>query len=436
MPARRRRFTVRLGATIAATAIAGYTAAAASGSIAAKLDFETGSFSQWSEVQSACTGGGYDASNVGNSCASVVSFQKREGSYAARFAIGPWSNGASTAPRAEAYVGRAETGAFDGQEWYYAWSTLFPSSENTGWWAKGGDWNYFTQMHGTGPVGAVFALGIDATAATPMIYFEHLTKDPADLTNDLKVAKTILGPLRFDRWYDFVMRVRWSPSVNNGLVEVWVDGNKWLTQLGVTLPPGGAYLKQGYYGGAHGATNVVYHDAMRRASALADVLGDAAPAPTPPQPAPAPTPPTPPAQPTPPVVLPPLPPPPVVVLEPPKTAKPRPKPRPRRRAGVLAETRVTSSVPRTILLWDGRKYTTARQLRKSLGARGVKWSPFLRRHPGVAKTFRLVPVRWSGLAYYSQASLARRLAASGKTYRGFASRYPARAALLDRNDRR
>lgn len=407
----RRRKSVRSAILSIAVVVAASAAGSASAAVVQRLDFETANFNQWTEVQSACTGGGYDKAGVGNSCASIVTSPKREGSYAGRFKIAPWTDGTSSHPRAEAYVDKTATGAVDGQQWYYAWSTMFPSSENTGWWSKGGNWNYFTQMHGTGPVGAIFALGVDATGTTPSIYFEHMTKNPSDLSVDLKLEKTVLGPIRFDQWYDFVMRVRFSSSADNGLVEIWVDGTKWLTQTGITLTPGGAYLKQGYYGGAHGGTNVVYHDGMRRASALSDVLADA-PAPVTPQPAP--------VEPQPPVAQP----------------KPKPKPAPKpklTRPRTAASSAGTQSATR--LRWDGRTYTSARGLRSALGARGVGWDSFVRSHPAVASKFELVPVRWSGLAFYSRASLARRLALEGSSYRRFALRHPAAAARLQRNDR-
>jgi hypothetical protein len=416
-----RRRIIRFAVLATAVVVAATAAGSASGGIVQRLDFETANFNQWTEVQSACTAGGYDVAGVGNSCASIVTSPRREGTYAARFKISGWTDGTSTSPRAEAYIDRTATAAVEGQDWYYAWSTMFPSAENTGWWAKGGDWNYFTQMHGTGSVGAIFALGVDATGTTPSIYYEHLTKDPNNLSIDLKIEKTVLGPIRYDHWYDFVMHVRWSAS-GTGVVEFWVDGTKWLTQSGVTLPPGGAYLKQGYYGGAHGGTNVVYHDAMRRASSLSDVLAAVGAVPVP-VPAPLPVEPTPVPAPAP------------APAPVPATPKPKPvqKPKPKARQ---AQSASSGSAVRasTSLRWDGRTFTSARVLRSALGARGVAWEPFLRSHPGVAAKFGLAPVRWRGLVYYSRAALARRLGSEGVSYRRFASRHASAAARLQRND--
>lgn len=240
------------------------------GPVAWRGDYETGDLSQW-QAQSACTGNDLTVADVGNSCITVVDAPRREGAHAARFRIEPHTENASSSARAEVYLTRAQTGAFEGREWVYAWSTLFPMAGNDGWWSGGGDWNFFSQFHyADSACGAAIGLGVDATSGRPRLYLELIRHAKPQCSSDVELEKFDLGELELEHWYDFALRVRWSSDPRRGAVELWLDGEP---VVGRTAWPTlhddsrGVYWKQGFYRGASEATNTVIHDGSRRAAA-------------------------------------------------------------------------------------------------------------------------------------------------------------------------
>jgi len=249
-----------------------------SGTVLFRGDYETGNFAQWAEPQSACTGGGYSVSNVGNSCDSILSAPVHQGSRAAQFQISPHTSAAATAERAEVYASVAQTGGYEGQEWYYAWSTLFPAAGNPlGFWPSAANWNVFTDWHNPGGCNSNIQLGINATGALPYLYFEDDNFASGNCSSPSSMLYTNLGNLQYDRWYDFVVHVKWSRSASVGFVELWLDGVKVvpLTYRQTMADVAGAsvYWKQGFYRSAFGGLNTAYHDGARRGDTLAAVTG-------------------------------------------------------------------------------------------------------------------------------------------------------------------
>jgi hypothetical protein len=249
-----------------------------SGTVLFRGDYETGNFAQWAEPQSACTGGGYSVSNVGNSCDSILSAPVHQGSRAAQFQISPHTSAAATAERAEVYASVAQTGGYEGQEWYYAWSTLFPAAGNPlGFWPSAANWNVFTDWHNPGGCNSNIQLGINATGALPYLYFEDDNYASGNCSSPSSMLYTNLGNLQYDRWYDFVVHVKWSRSASVGFVELWLNGVKVvpLTYRQTMADVAGAsvYWKQGFYRSAFGGLNTAYHDNARRGDTLAAVLG-------------------------------------------------------------------------------------------------------------------------------------------------------------------
>lgn len=253
--------------------------AQAPGSIRWRGDYETGDFLQWEAVQASCRGGAYSRSDVGDSCASVVASPARQGRFAGKFVVRPLAGLRSTrlgGERAEVYVGEALSGGYEGQEWYYAWSTMFPAQGNVdGFSTETADFNVFTDWHNAdGSCGGNVVLGIDAASTRdPRVYFLLARRDLADCTVVLGRRKYHV-PLRYDHWYDFVIHVKWSSDPSRGFVEAWVDGQPWGTRLtGATmLNARGAYWKQGFYRAMwQGGTNTVVHDGARRGTTFESV---------------------------------------------------------------------------------------------------------------------------------------------------------------------
>lgn len=81
-------------------------------------------------------------------------------------------------------------------------------------------------------------------------------------------------PLRFDRWYDFVLRVKWSANPRVGFYELWIDG-KPVVPFGhsATLyTDNSAYAKEGIYRATSPTiVSTLYEDAFEVGSSYAQV---------------------------------------------------------------------------------------------------------------------------------------------------------------------
>jgi Polysaccharide lyase len=108
----------------------------ASASVVWKGDFETGNLSQWDREQS-----------VSSSRLQVVSAPAREGRYALKAIVrqGDDPINASGNRNEVLYLGREASGS----EYFYKWSTLFPSS-----FPRSSTWQVFTQWHHDGDGGS------------------------------------------------------------------------------------------------------------------------------------------------------------------------------------------------------------------------------------------------------------------------------------------
>ena len=224
-------------------------------------DFETGDASQWASLQTEA--GGFRA----------VTDPRRQGEYAARFAVEPGATPVPGGERAEVATDQEVIEGTEGGEGWYVWSTLFPSDLNpvVGLDSK----NIFTQFH-AGPTG-------DPRGCTPPITFSvktdgrgqphieftargggYVTANPADCRRESEHRWSI-GALETGAWRDFVLHVRWSSDPDEGLVEVLLDGKPVIpTTRTATLfdQDGVVYLKQGFYRDPSPKTSVIYHDGM------------------------------------------------------------------------------------------------------------------------------------------------------------------------------
>jgi hypothetical protein len=233
-------------------------------------DYETGNFSQWWLKQWSGPGGNNTAAEVGPSAASIVRSPVAQGKYAAKFQDFPDTTG--TSDRAEIVATQRESGGYSGQEWYYSWRIYFPGPTQK-WWSHGGDWNAITQFQSTDGSGGWIGFGVDATTAhkahPPYIYM------------DAPTGHYTLTHLRYDHWYHFVLRVRWSANPSSGFFRFWLDGAKKIPltrtntlkpttvhgNSNVTSP--GMYLSEGIYRDRFNFTNTVIQDGMCRASSYA-----------------------------------------------------------------------------------------------------------------------------------------------------------------------
>ena len=226
---------------------------AASADVLWRGDYETGDLSQWAHID-----GRPDR-------LTVVQSPVRQGKYALRVELhqGDFS---SSGTRNEVENSSSQWNEVEGNDKWYAWSTMFPSdfpAPNT--------WQVFTQWHHSGCCGS------------PPVEFD-VYGETIQLAHK---GSTILWntPLVRGVWHDFVVHVHWSST--SGFVDLYYDGTKVLDHMPVqTLNPGEyTYMKQGLYRDASiSQVAVVYHDGMVMGTSLADV----APALAAPQPPPAP----------------------------------------------------------------------------------------------------------------------------------------------------
>jgi len=366
-------------------------AQAAPGSIATVHGYETGDFSQWAEVQASCRGGAYDVSMVGDGCASIVRSPVREGSYAAKYVVRPARRADSPdVERAEVYMSDEQSGGHEGQEWFYAWSTMFPAAGNpAGFWPTYADFNVFTSWHNAdGPCGGNVVLGIDATGAEPRIYFMLVARDRNDCGRVVERKKFYLdGALELDHWYDFVVRVRWSSDPARGFVEVFADGERWVprTEGATMFNNHGAYWKQGFYRAQwRGGINTVLHDGARRGTSLAAVMR--APA------------------------------------------------RPAQPHAAACGTQGTRALGGAVR-FDGHRFRSEDGLRCYVERRGANWELFLRSRPRVRSLLGRRGVRWGSETFYTRSHLALWLGVHGSRYAHWSTVHPAAAARLDQRAR-
>jgi hypothetical protein len=247
-----------------------------SGQILWRGDYSTGTFSQWVSHQwSRNNDQGTPTSQVGDSSAVLVTSPVRALTDATQFTIygGSALAGDNTA-RAEVSSDGSAAGSYNGQTWYYAWSTYIPAESWPNW---SGNWNVITTLgHGT-PNGypIPLSIGVDATGATPHLYAE----DQNLAGNDVNV--TNIGDLSTVGWIDFVARVDWTTSTN-GRVQLWRNGVLVFDVAGIQSlnsanADGSSYWKQGVYVGHPGSsapwpTNLsVFHACARRGDSYAAV---------------------------------------------------------------------------------------------------------------------------------------------------------------------
>jgi len=228
---------------------------AASAKVIWRGDFETGDLSQWTGLNGLL------------SRLTVVTDPVRQGRYALRTELRQGDIN-SSGTRNELTLASSLFQEVEGNDKWYAWSTLFPvdyPSNNT--------WQVFTQWHHSGCCGS------------PPVEFD-VYGERIQLTHD---GGTVLWstPLVRGVWHDFVVHVYWSSTA--GYVDLYYDSTKVLDhQATQTLYPGEyTYLKQGLYRNANiTQVGIVYHDGMVMGTSLADVAPQLANPPPPPPPPP------------------------------------------------------------------------------------------------------------------------------------------------------
>jgi hypothetical protein len=232
-------------------------------------DWETGDASQWS--------GNHWNQNVPLSDQfAIVSDPVRQGNFAARFTVRPGDRfGSTSGERSEVlYTGDHEV---EGDDVWYAWSTLFPSD-----WKTPSGWAYFTQWHSSYPVSPPISFNMKGERIQVNVFAGAVDTGAAGF----KAAYPVTDALERGVWNDFVVHIVWSSTA--GSIQVWhrtgsnpfelnVDAAGIPNMQTVQGVVSSNYVKMGFYRNDEPSlTNVVYQDGFSRATtpqALAPAFG-------------------------------------------------------------------------------------------------------------------------------------------------------------------
>jgi uncharacterized protein (TIGR03382 family) len=217
----------------------------ASASTVWKGDFETGNTSQWTKAQT-----------VSSDRLLVVSDPVRQGRYALKATVRRGDDPIRSSGNRNELV--YMTREAPGSEYFYKWSTRFPSS-----FPRSPRWQIFIQWHHEGSSGS------------PPLEF-YVVNDELRLRAGGSSGPVVWrGPLVRERWHDFVLHVKWSSDRRVGFVELYMNGQRVLPKYHVATQFSGQrnYLKLGLYRDESIApTGIVFHDGFTMATQLSDVM--------------------------------------------------------------------------------------------------------------------------------------------------------------------
>lgn len=142
------------------------------------------------------------------------------------------------------------TDGYEGRNQWWAWSTWFPDDFTIGT----AYWYVVQDFHHASNSGNQSNFHVDATRGDGETLRFRLYGEGMD---QKKPHEQIIGPIKRNQWYDFVLNVRWT-SKADGFSQAWVNGKKVLDYKGPTL-----YKDDGVYGLW---TN--YHEAMGKPTSI------------------------------------------------------------------------------------------------------------------------------------------------------------------------
>ena len=227
-------------------------------------DWETADASQWS--------GNHWNRNVPLSDQfEIVTDPVRQGGFAAKFTVRPGDKfGTTSGERSEVlYTGADEQ---EGDDVWYAWSTLFPSD-----WSTPTGWSIFTQWHSYYPVSPPISFNMKGEQIQVNLNTGSVDSGGASF----KPVYPITSALERGVWNDFVVHIVWSGT--NGSLEVWhragsnpflkkVDAHGIPTMQVKAGVPSDNYLKTGFYRNDDPSrVNVLYQDGFSRAANVQDL---------------------------------------------------------------------------------------------------------------------------------------------------------------------
>jgi Polysaccharide lyase len=230
-------------------------------------NYETGNLRQWFQI------------NAVPGSITLVRRPVHQGHWAARFTVRP---GDTPLPdgrqRAEVAASTAQTRGTPGSAVWYGWATYFPRNYNP----VPDMFNIFAQWHATKGLacpgaGPNIALLTYAVSRHPVISFvvrggRSLHTPDGCQGQYRRMFATV--PIRFDRWYDFVLHVKWSSNPRVGYYKLWIDGTPVVPfgHIATLYVHNTAFAKQGIYRATSNTiVSTVYEDAFAVGSSYAQV---------------------------------------------------------------------------------------------------------------------------------------------------------------------
>ncbi len=247
-------------------------------------NFETGDYSQWDELE-------WNTSRPEAEQFEIVTSPKREGQYSAKMTVHDGDEFESTGGE-RVQLERPETyNENDGDEYWYSWSTYFPSDWQNLTGSPDDDWLLIAAWHSSNP-------GPFEDVCQPL-QFEINGQNQIIvrmLTGNVEGYDCYTGPgtaeyfdqvivdsLDLGEWNDFVVHIKWKAD-NTGLLEVWhKSGNETnfarvLNRENIpTLQYIGANIDSPYFILAHyrseqqSHTSVLYQDGFKQMSSVSDL---------------------------------------------------------------------------------------------------------------------------------------------------------------------
>jgi len=244
-------------------------------------DFETGDFTQWYSVS-------WNLKRPMDEQVQIVTSPVRQGKYAARLTVHNGDRFMNTSGE-RAQMDRPGPNEHEGDEYWYAWSTLFPEG-----WQAPEDWQVLIDWHASSDYGTIcqplqLEINNDNSIGAKML--------AGDVTgyrcfsgsgSAVSQSEIIIEEITTGVWNDFVIHVRWT-AYGSGLIEIWhklendSDFRKVIHWKGIpTLQykgdpdyPDEPYLiLANYRDSSNRHTSVLYHDGFRMADSAAKLAED------------------------------------------------------------------------------------------------------------------------------------------------------------------
>jgi len=244
-------------------------------------DFETGDFSQWYSVS-------WNLKCPMVEQVQLVTSPVRQGEYAARLTVHDGDQFMNTSGE-RAQMDRPGPNEHEGDEYWYAWSTLFPED-----WQAPKKWQVVIDWHASADYGTICqplqleinddnSIGAKMLAGDVTGYRCFSGSGSAVSQSEIIVKEITTGV-----WNDFIIHVRWTTS-QRGLIEIWHklendsdfrkvihwDGIPTLQYKGDPDYPDEPYLiLANYRDTSNRHTSVLYHDGFRMTDSAARLAED------------------------------------------------------------------------------------------------------------------------------------------------------------------